>query len=211
MIAVAHLQLISDGWRLSRTDARKLFIDCGSNLGQGFKVFSRHFKPVEFDYIFIEPNPYCRETLTRLCANTDRSRYIEAAASNQFGTARFFGLFGEKGLTSDGASICPEVRGSLSDVKVEDSIEVKTFDIASFIRDERATYPIIVIKLDVEGAEYQILEHLLNAGVGNLIDTLYVEFHHETAPRDEIERLKNLGDDLVQRLGAKGVRVRSWK
>ena len=33
--------------------ARGLFIDCGSNLGQGFKQFVRHFPLRRFNYILI--------------------------------------------------------------------------------------------------------------------------------------------------------------
>ena len=42
-----------------------LFIDCGSNLGQGFSFFSKYFPLNKFDFILIEPNPYCEKELTR--------------------------------------------------------------------------------------------------------------------------------------------------
>lgn len=36
-----------------------LFIDCGSNLGQGFTFFKKYYPLDSFDYMLIEPNPYC--------------------------------------------------------------------------------------------------------------------------------------------------------
>ena len=40
-----------------------MFIDCGSNIGQGYNHFKKYFKPDRYDYVLIEPNPNCSEIL----------------------------------------------------------------------------------------------------------------------------------------------------
>src|SRR5262249_16291623 len=47
---------------------RGLFIDCGSNIGQGFSYFERRFPLKHFDFILIEPNPFCCDKLRSLIA-----------------------------------------------------------------------------------------------------------------------------------------------
>ena len=53
--------------------------------------------------------------------------------------------------------------------------EVPCFDLAKFVkclgRDE------IVLKLDVEGAEYQLLGHLIRTGADKRLDRILVEWH----------------------------------
>ena len=46
-------------------DKKGLFIDCGSNLGQGFTFFEQYFPLKTFDYILVEPNPFCKEELIK--------------------------------------------------------------------------------------------------------------------------------------------------
>ena len=46
-------------------DKKGLFIDCGSNLGQGFTFFEQYFPLKIFDYILVEPNPFCEEELIK--------------------------------------------------------------------------------------------------------------------------------------------------
>ena len=47
-------------------DKKGLFIDCGSNLGQGFSFFEQYFPLKTFDYILVEPNPFCKEELIKI-------------------------------------------------------------------------------------------------------------------------------------------------
>jgi FkbM family methyltransferase len=68
-------------------------------------------------------------------------------------------------------------------------IERTTIDTSDFIRDLYETYvngkahpPKIIMKLDVEGAEYAILCKMINTGTIRFIDRLIVEFHSKFVP-----------------------------
>jgi hypothetical protein len=48
-----------------KLDEKRLLIDCLSNLGQGFYYLKKFYSLDKFDYILIEPNPFCVEKLSK--------------------------------------------------------------------------------------------------------------------------------------------------
>ena len=74
-------------WFISRQIIKSgktfLFIDCGSNLGQGFKFFRKYFTLDIFDYILIEPNPNCIKELKKL-TNKKITLIIIKVETNRF-------------------------------------------------------------------------------------------------------------------------------
>lgn len=55
--------------------------------------------------------------------------------------------------------------------------EIEMIDLSRFIKTNFTLNDYIVLKLDIEGAEYDILEKMLDDGTINYINELYVEFH----------------------------------
>jgi FkbM family methyltransferase len=70
-----------------------------------------------------------------------------------------------------GSSLFPQKRNVSSD---SHSL-VPTFDIASFILSLQCT--VKLLKMDIEGAEYIIIHHLISTGVIEYVDKLVVELH----------------------------------
>ncbi|TIU55389.1 MAG: FkbM family methyltransferase, partial [Mesorhizobium sp.] len=81
--ALSHLNLT--------TRSRGLFIDCGSNIGQGFKYFSAYYTPDRYDYLLIEPNKNCLAQLNALRADNLTMEIVAKAASVKDGYAELFG------------------------------------------------------------------------------------------------------------------------
>ena len=50
-------------------------------------------------------------------------------------------------------------------------------DIADFVNRTVSLGDFVVVKMDVEGTEYQLLPHLLKSGVLPLIDEMFIEMH----------------------------------
>jgi len=48
-----------------KLDEKRLLIDCGYNLGQGFDYLKKFYPLDKFYYILIEPNPFCVEKLSK--------------------------------------------------------------------------------------------------------------------------------------------------
>lgn len=57
-------------------------------------------------------------------------------------------------------------------------------DLAAFLQSLDTTY--IVLKLDIESAEYEVLPHLIDTRAIRLVNELYVEFHHLSIPENKI-------------------------
>ncbi len=163
----------------SSPGGRGLFLDCGSNLGQGFSYFERRYPLRHFDFILIEPNPYCLDSLNALIKR--RGGHIElipAAASTRRGQALFYGLSEDsRGRQSDAGSIIKEHNTILYRPDPGSAISVDTFSLSELVAREAKRYASIVMKLDIEGAECDVLEDMLSSGVASALDVIYVEFH----------------------------------
>lgn len=79
------------------------------------------------------------------------------------------------------------------------SVTVRTIDFArwlaiSFTRDDE-----IIVKMDIEGAEYAVLSRLLASGAIDLIDTLFCEFHHDRFPI-AIDKAEGIIEEVARRV-----------
>lgn len=201
--------------RLNGSGQRGLFIDCGSNQGQGFRYFSQFFAPALYDAILIEPNPHCWASLQDEIAKsaaTRRIRLIKAAASTDAGTAQFFGLTerGDNPL-SEGGSIVAGHNSALYESDPNSALTVETISLADLIVAQAQTYDAIVMKLDIEGAELDVLDHLLSTGAIDRLYALYVEFHAQYMAEPERHATAARERALVDAIRARGtVRLRLW-
>lgn len=208
------------GWKDSRrilngapTTRKVLFVDGGAHVGGAFKFFSAYFPPGKVEYDVFEPNPNCLVRLKKNLADFDRStvRFHPAALWTQSGSARLFGIAGhEGGSLSQGASIVQHQHSLFYAADPACAAAVPTIDFCEYIRSKRDTYDAIIVKLDVEGAEYDLLEALIECDLLQHIDTLYVEFHtfYLTHPKRGSEQRRQAR--LVAQLKASGTRLRMW-
>jgi FkbM family methyltransferase len=60
---------------------------------------------------------------------------------------------------------------------------VPCFDLAAWLRGRS-----VVVKMDVEGAEYRILEHLIENGADGNVERLLVEWHPDRQPAGTLDR-----------------------
>jgi FkbM family methyltransferase len=88
----------------------------------------------------------------------------------------------------------------------DESISVKTVSLAEILKREQRTQ-CDVLKMDIEGAEYEVLEALCNSGDISLAKQLLVEFHHgvTTYCMADTERLVSiLGDKKFKLIHTEG-------
>lgn len=173
--------------KLRQEGSKGLFVDCGSNLGQGFDFFSRFYSPEFFDYVLFEPNPYCFELL-RLKIDKLEGHCIQLfqkAISVAEGKLNFYGLEeDEGGKYSVGGSVLRQHNSKSYEASEERSIMVNTISFSDFIKKQSQNYSTIIVKMDIEGGEYPVIEDLLSTGLFNSIDTFYIEFHSQYMSTD---------------------------
>ncbi|MBW1616580.1 MAG: FkbM family methyltransferase [Deltaproteobacteria bacterium] len=169
----------------SRKSGKALFIDMGSNLGQGFNFFSRYYNPDIFDYRLIEANPFCIDQLKSNVSKLYKEHswngsweIINAAISNKNGILKLYGLVEDKrGKVSDGASVVKDHNSAFYESNENKALEVKSIKASDFIKEASQKYSTIAVKMDIEASEYDALEDLINSGYIDKIDHIYVEWH----------------------------------
>ena len=189
--------------------ARGLFIDCGSNLGQGFGEFVRHYPLSHFDYVLVEPNPNCLPALRQIQADRGgRIEILAQAAGIAIGSVKFFGL--EHDPTSQGGSMLKDHNNRYYAADEARALEVPTFSLADLIRQRAPRYAVTVLKLDIEGGEYEVLPHLISENAHRALGAAYIEFHSQYMAEPEHTRYRLLEDGIRARLSADGVPYRIW-
>lgn len=148
---------------------KKLFIDCGGHDGCStikFKLLNPNY-----DVITFEGNPelwpYYENLPTQL---------IKKLVSDYNGEVEFI----IDPVDADGSSIIKEKNiDYYKKIKNEDCplIVAPCVDLSEFVKQQSEHYEEIVLKLDVEGAEYSILKKMIKDGTVKHIKKLYAEFH----------------------------------
>ncbi|GHB37238.1 FkbM family methyltransferase [Mongoliitalea lutea] len=190
---------------------RKLFIDCGTNLGQGFEYFQKYFPLKDFDAVLIEPNPNCIKIIENKYGDNKKIEIIQKAAWINNSTLKFFGLVeDERGETSQGASVLEEHNGSMYKANKEASLEVEGFSFGDFLDKKSKEYEVIIVKLDIESAEYAVLDDIIKSGSIKNIDHIFVEFHSQYF--DVNDRPKYLEKErlLIEKMKKMNVGVSIW-
>ena len=175
--------------KINHKNKKNVFIDLGTNQGQGFKFFSKYFKLEFFDYILIEPNPNLKNDIIRLIQNSnfkEKINFIDKAADIKTSEKSLYGLVeDDRGKKSEGASILKEHNSKLYKSNDQLSTRIQTFDFIEKLK-ELKEYDNVIIKMDIEGAEYDILEKLLrNLNDIKNIKHLFVEFHTRFFDKDK--------------------------
>lgn len=151
------------------TNETGIFIDCGGYDGCSSIKFM--INNPQFDCVTFEPNPtlweYYKEVPTQL---------FKKAAYTYNGEIKFT----LDNLDEDGSSIIKNKRIDFTG-RVKNSafpsIKAECIDITEFIQGCKDKYNHIVLKMDIEGAEYDILDKLIEKDLVKVIDKLYCEFH----------------------------------
>ena len=89
-------------------------------------------------------------------------------------------------------------------------VNIPALDIAEFIRTHVAADDFVIVKCDIEGAEYEVLPYL--SSVSHLIDEVFAEVHYYPANPLELVREKTVKDAraLVATLREKGMYAHAW-
>ena len=190
---------------------RKFFLDCGANTGSTYKLFHEIW-PYPEDYYMIsfeiDPNlaPYYagfvnHTAMVPLGVSMEKGNfeaYLEPAwAPMNRGASKWGGgsLFT---FTKEGKN---EWRG------LKRFVNVPTFDLSRFIQDNFHTSDEVVLKIDIEGAEYRVIDKMLKDGTFKLVDMFFLEFH-DWQPTGWTKSQK---DDLRRRMKSAGVRFKKWE
>jgi len=158
--------------------SKDIFLDCGSNIGQGFE----HFREVygnSYEYHLYEPNPNCFKILKEKYGNNSNVFLNEVAVYNKECELELY----FKEPTSVGGSINQDHNSKGYSYKDVDAVLTKCLDLGKII-DDFDKDSNIVLKLDVESSEYDILESLIESELIFKLNKIYCEFHSSYMKED---------------------------
>lgn len=167
---------------------RKIFLDCGTHLGQGIESISKIKKFDQSWEIFTwEANPY---TFKKYKKTKVWPPHIKITSFNQAvglhngkisltvnrTTNKKTGVTESIGQGTTTLALDKFVTG-IHNGTMEEIIEVDCINFVEWIENNCNPTDIIIMKLDIEGAEYDLLEGILKSSVATMIKEIFVEWH----------------------------------
>jgi len=181
--------------------SRKIFLDCGAWKGNSVSKFIEIFEDADKYKIYcFEPDPNCIKILNQI---QDFRLYdievINAACwiSDCQKTLRV-------GRSSESNSLVKTK--TIKGYQKSNNILVDCIDLPKLIREKFDIGDYIVLKMNIEGAEYEILDKMISDGSIYYIDELYVDFHYG--------KIKNFDNakhyQIIDKLERLGLYPKKW-
>lgn len=142
-----------------------VIVDCGANIGMSV-LFFKMLYPKSIIYAF-EPNPLAFELLQKnIAQNKLNNVYVEnVCLAGEEGKVQFY--FSKEDISSLVSSIRKERGG-------DKSYEVNAKKLSQIVKNKS----IDMVKMDVEGAEFDIIQEMLDNKTLSYPDKYIIEFHH---------------------------------
>ena len=160
---------------LASMDPEGIGIDLGANIGEVTAMMAARLAKV----FAFEPDPWTFERLKENTAHLSNVEVIHAAVSTSDGEIEIYRhrLFGADPLHG---SVGTSTLAGHKAVDAQRSIRVPKVDFIRFL--EELGQPVNLIKMDIEGAEVELLEALVESPALSRIECMYVETHEHMLP-----------------------------
>lgn len=171
---------------------KKIFIDCGANDGCSLRMFSTVFKDYQ-DF-----SAYSFE-----CSDEFYAELV--STGNEIGFKEFF-PFKKAVWISEGKKRYHVQSHSLEDTSnLDDGSGVESIDISKFISENFSKDDYIIFKIDIEGAEYKVIDKMFHDGTLSYINEFYGELHG-------LKKGYTVGDNnrLLEQLNQFGLLMYNW-
>lgn len=176
-------------------------LDCGAHVGD----VTKQLLATQAQVVAFEPNPYAFDYLQENFAQHHRLELRQQAIATGNATMKLYlHEWAEQDQVkwANGSSLL-DFKGN---VNTDTYVEVETIDLADYVLS--LNKPIAFVKMDIEGAEIEVINHLLDTGAIKQIKLLCAETHEAKIPqlraptsalkkRLKKERIKNVRLDWM--------------
>ena len=139
-----------------------IFIDIGAHKGESCDIFLKH-KP-NFNVVCFEPDPRNQKIIKQKGYDL-----MNGAAWKYDGKIKLY-----TGLQESNSVYSTKRTGGINKYRF---IWVQCFDLAKFIKNNYKKEDHIIIKMNCEGAEYNLIPHLKNNDLLSWVNEWYVQWH----------------------------------
>jgi FkbM family methyltransferase len=183
---------------------RKIFLDLGANVGEITEEFGREHP--DFELIAIEPNSDLLPAIHARSLKLGRPiSVIWAAAWTHDGSMDLF-----KSSQDQASTVVSGKREyaeyGWSQIDYQSPNHVPALDLSSWLLRNVQPADYVVMKMDIEGAEYAVLERMLAEGAMALVDVLRCEWHIDRFP--EMPRSRH---DHIVRQVTQSTKLEIWR
>lgn len=193
---------------------RNVYVDCGCNQGEVLESAVRELPGFEFHAF--EPHPELFSKLKGRFASMPNVHLHEQAVWIEDTTINFYeSTMNESGVRKlDGSTLMQgKLPGSrhAAPVDYENPLAVQAIDFSRWLLNSFKKSDLIIVKMDIEGAEYDVLRKMLEDQSVQLLKKLFVEFHFESKGKQRLEFVtKDQHDQLIAQL-RNNVDLQEWR
>ena len=175
---------------------KKFFIDAGGYDGCSVRCFREVYDPDESFFIYsFEANSRFKDNYKKF----NNHKFINAAVWSEDKEIDFF-LDQKKGY---GSSLMKEK--STGNLDKKNPKKIKAIDLSNFIFKNINSEDILYLKLDIEGAEYDVLDKLFVTGAIDCVDKLFIEWHW-----NKVGISQKRHNNLIKKLNDKNLNPIDW-
>lgn len=173
----------------------KVYIDCGAHVGEGLEEFANDCERI---YAF-EPDPKTFEKLK------------EKQGLRPVFFPRCQAVWIEDGVVDFYRSTKDSTRSTLMAEKISGAVDFKNpikvdaINFGKFLKDNFLPTDYVIVKMDIEGAEYRVINSMIKDGSIDLVDEMLVEFHLAKVGKTNEET-----SALIKGLLVRGIKVALW-
>lgn len=171
---------------------RKIFLDCGANLGQSvYAWYLCNEDADEYEIYSFEASARLIKTLTKNLKKYKNVKVINKVVWSHNEGVKFNDCGNESSSTEK-----DKLSGGAASWQ---SPTYPSLDLAKFIKENFTPEDKIILKIDIEGGEYHLVPHLIKSGAMSYIDEIYMEPHaaklSSKTIEDDYEMIKMLKDE----------------
>lgn len=178
---------------------KKIFIDGGAHSGESVDLFRSLYQDAgEYEIHCFEPNPAMWPLLEKKGVTLHKEAIWKEDGEKNFYIGKF----------SEGSTLMEKkVSGK---VNYREPIKTRCVRLSRWLRENTSKEDYVFLKLDIEGAEYDVLDDMIDTGAFDNIDYLCGELHL-TGKNGKIRSLgENRKEQILKRLDDIGVVFNDW-
>lgn len=155
---------------------KKVFLDCGSYDGCSIRKFcDLHDKKSEYEFHCFEGNPL----LATYHPVNDRCVFHNTIVLNTEEETEFYVHAKTGGSSISEKKTKRYIRKSKNKFGDHNVIKLKPIRLSNYIKSNFQSKDEIILKLDIEGSEYLVLQDLIDTRTIDYIDKIFIEWHGE--------------------------------
>lgn len=198
---------------------KKIFLDCGTHLFQGFCDFAKRYNIDEtWECYCFEANPntfdMSQQKYKILTEEQNFNiKHYNKAISNNDGRIKVNCSKDSLGYVSQASNILQNPPSYDKQWKNSfeyslDEVYVETIDFSKFLNSIATSEDFVLIKMDIEGSEFDVIQSLIDTNSYKLINEFYCEFHDRFfEPQQEyIQRKEKFKQDFLNN----NIEIKEW-